>query len=139
MKPYFWALLSALVWGIAPIIEKLGLSKTPVLPGLVFRCLGVILGLMLLLAFRFNQIKTMLPQASQGGMYLVAGGLLASVVGQLFFYNALRGGEASQVVPIAAAYPLISFTLGIIFLSEKVTLSKLGGMVFVLMGVVLLK
>ena len=139
MKPYYWALLAALAWGCAPILEKLGLVKTPVFVGIFYRCLGVIIGAVILMIFKFDVFKESLAQVPHGWLYLVLGGLLASVVGQIFFYHALKEGEASLVVPLAAAYPLISFILGIFFLGEKVTWAKVAGLFFVLLGVVLLK
>ena len=139
MKPYYWALLSAVVWGCAPIFEKLGLSKIPVFPGLYYRCLGVIFGTILLVVLNFDAIKGSIVQLSPGWWYLAAGGFLASIVGQIFFYHALKDGKASLVVPIAATYPLISFLLGILFLGEKFTIAKSCGLGFVLIGVFLLK
>ena len=139
MKPFYWALLSALTWGCAPILEKIGLVKIPVFTGIFYRCLGVILGALILVLFKFDVFKESIVQWPQGWGFLVAGGLLASVVGQIFFYHALKDGEASLVVPLAATYPLISFLLGILFLGEKVTLAKSFGLVFVLLGIFLLK
>ena len=139
MKPYFWALLAALAWGCAPIFEKLGLSKIPVFNGLFYRCLGVFLGALVLMLFKFDTFKETISHAPSGWLYLVIGGFMASIIGQIFFYHALKDGEASLVVPLGAAYPLIAFILGIIFLGEKVTLAKSFGLVFVLLGVFLLK
>lgn len=139
MKPYFWALLSAVIWGCAPILEKLGLVKIPVFTGIFYRSLGVLLGALILILFKFGAFKESVTSLPQGWGYLVAGGLLASVVGQIFFYHALKGGEASLVVPVAATYPLISFLLGILFLGEKVTWAKSFGLGFVLFGIFLLK
>ena len=139
MKPYYWALLSALTWGCAPIFEKLGLSKVPVFMGIYYRCLGVVLGAFLLMILKFDIFKESILHVPQGWWYLVMGGFLASIVGQIFFYHALKDGEASLVVPVGAAYPLVAFILGIIFLGEKITLAKSCGLIFIILGVFLLK
>ena len=139
MKPYYWALLSAVAWGCAPIFEKLGLMKVPVFAGLFYRCLGVVIGLLILILFKFEIFKESIVHIPQGWWYLAAGGFLASIIGQIFFYHALKDGEASLVVPLAASYPLISFILGILFLGEKITLAKSMGLVFILLGMILLK
>ena len=139
MKPFYWALLAALTWGCVPVLEKIGLSKIPVFPGLLIRCLGVILGAIILLVWKHDVIRESLVKVTPAWGYLIAGGFLASVVGQIFFYNALKDGEASKVVPLAASYPLISFLIGVIFLAEKLTLAKVGGLLFIILGVVLLK
>lgn len=139
MQGFYWALLTAFVWGAVPLLEKIGLSKIEPFPGLLLRCLGVILGLILLVIFRFQTVKEAMVAKPQAVFFIMLGGLLASVVGQMFFYRALKVGELSKVVPVAAGYPVISFILGIIFLSEKITLVKLSGVGLVVLGAVLLK
>ena len=140
MKPFYWALLAALTWGCVPIFEKLGLAKVSALPGLFYRSMGVLLGAVILLVVQFQQIKEAAGNGSWSNLwYLMIGGFLASVIGQIFFYNALKYGEASQVVPLAGVYPLISFILGLIFLGEHFTMAKVVGLAFVMIGVILLK
>jgi len=139
MKPFYWALGAAFIWGCAPILEKLGLAKAPVFAGLFFRSMGVVIGTGLLLVFKFGVIKESLVSPLQGWGLLIAGGFLASILGQICFYHALKDGEASLVVPLAASYPLIAFMLGTIFLGEKITLAKLSGMLLVVLGVFFLK
>ena len=70
---------------------------------------------------------------------MVGGGFFASIVGQIFFYNALRTGETSKIVPLAGSYPLISFILGIIILKESFTMMKLWGVMFIILGIFLLR
>ena len=139
MKPYLWALLAAFCWGFVPIIEKLGLAKMPVWAGVFYRCLGVSLGLVFLTVLNYSEIKKAVLEVPSGWYYVMIGGFLASVVGQILFYNALKTGEASKVVPVGAAYPLISFFLGIIIFKESFTLAKLAGLFFIVLGVILLK
>jgi transporter family protein len=139
-EAFFWAILSALVWGIVPILEKLGLYRVQPDTGLFLRCFGVILGALILLIFKFSALKIELSSVSAKTVFfLVCAGFLASFVGQLFFYRALKLGEASRVVPIAAMYPLVAFFLAIIFLNEKITLVKISGLCFVLLGIILLR
>ena len=139
MKPFYFALLSALVWGFAPIVEKIGLSKIPAVPGLFFRSLGVFAGAVILWLWKSKEIAPLLGNFPQGWGWLVFGGFLASIVGQIFFYQALKNGDVSMVVPVGASYPLITFILGIIFLGEKFTLTKAGGLLLVILGVLFLK
>jgi uncharacterized membrane protein len=56
----------------------------------------------------------------------------------VLLYIALGNGEASKIVPITAAYPAVTLVLSALFLSESVTVAKLGGMLLVLAGVVVL-
>lgn len=139
-NPFFWAILTAIVWGIVPILEKIGLSKISPNTGLLVRSLGVILGASVLLLYNFNSLKIELSSITQQSLFfLIISGVLASIVGQMFFYRALKFGEASKVVPLAAIYPLVSFLLALLFLGERFTVTKLFGISFVLLGVAFLR
>ena len=139
MNSYFWAILAALTWGCAPLIEKIGLSKIDPNVGVFFRTLGVTLGIPFLILIRRSEIKASFSSIPFEIFYVMLGGFLASIVGQIFFYNALKSGEASRVVPLGATYPLVSCILAFILLGEKVTYAKLCGIILVLLGTFLLK
>ena len=138
MSAYKWALLTALVWGVVPVLEKTGLGKVEPLTGLFFRCCGVLLGLFLLgvVILRPQQIKSVDPSSA---LILVLSGFLASFVAQMAFYHGLKIGDVSRVVPVAASFPMIAFVLGVLFLGESFSILKLAGMGLVLAGVWLLK
>jgi transporter family protein len=70
---------------------------------------------------------------------LAGGGLLASFVGQMAFYQALKTGSLSQITPVAGAYPLVAALLGWIVLREPLTLTRVLGVLCVFAGVVLLR
>ena len=53
-------------------------------------------------------------------------------------FVALTNGEAGAVVPVSAAYPVVTLILAAIFLSESITIAKAGGAVLVIGGVVML-
>ncbi len=139
MRPFIWAILAALVWGIVPILEKAGLMRVDPLSGLFFRCLGVSLGLVFLLVFNKNGVQHVLGNFHWSYLLLILGGFLASFVGQIFFYNALKTGEASRVTPLVGAYPLVTFILALFFFSEKLTLGKSVGVLLILSGIFFLK
>lgn len=139
MNSFLWAILTAVIWGVVPLLEKSGLFKIDPIVGLFYRCLGVMIGIVLLFLFKGAEIRQSLGNFHAGMTLLIAGGFLASILGQVFFYQALKTGEASKVVPLAGIYPLVSFILGVMILGEKVTLAKVGGMSLILMGVFLLK
>ena len=139
MKPYLYAILCALTWGCVPIIEKLGLAKISVWQGLFFRCAGVLVGIIVLTIFKFSEVKEAIVNTPQRWYLLSIAGIMAAFIGQIFFYNAIKTGEVSKVVPISGSYPLISFLIGVLLFGEKLTLAKAGGMSLVVMGVMLLK
>jgi len=138
MSGFQWAIVTACVWGIVPIVEKLGLTKVEPLPGLFYRCLGVLIGLFLLgvVILKPQQIKSVDLRSI---LLLMLGGFLASFVGQLCFYHGLKVGDVSRIVPITGAYPLVAFVLGIIFLGESLTPTKIIGVLSICAGIWALK
>ena len=138
MNAFIWAIFAAVIWGIVPLLEKLGLAKVNPLTGLFYRCLGVVVGLLLLGLFvlKPQEIKAV---DSRSIAFLIMGGFLASFVAQICFYNGLKIGEVSKVVPISGSYPLIAFLLGILFLGESINLIKMVGVSSIILGIWLLK
>lgn len=139
MKSYYFALLTALVWGIVPVFEKMGLSKLSPHAGIFVRCLAVSSGALFLLAFKPSILAELAQAPIRNIALIVFGGFTANFIGQLLFYNALKTGDVSCVTPIAGAYPLIAFLLGILVLGESFTLVKLTGIGLIVFGVFLLR
>jgi uncharacterized membrane protein len=70
---------------------------------------------------------------------VLGSGLIAGAGGMALFYIALSMGEISRVKPIAFTIaPAVAVVLGWLALHEQMTLNKALGVVFVLIGVVLL-
>ncbi|MDP8266835.1 MAG: EamA family transporter [Candidatus Aceula meridiana] len=138
MTAFLWAIITACIWGIVPILEKTGLLKATPLAGLFYRCLGVFLGFIVLMTFLVKpaEIKAVdLKSAS----FLILGGFLASFVAQMTFYNALKQGEVSRIMPIAGSFPLIAFILGILILGESFSWIKMAGAMCIVTGIIALK
>ncbi|MFC1508059.1 EamA family transporter [Candidatus Omnitrophota bacterium] len=139
MKAFYFALITAVIWGIVPILEKMGVSRIMPLAGIFIRSCGVLIGISILAIFNTQAVRVALKADPRTIFLLVTGGFMASIVGQIFFYNALKTGEASKVVPVAGIYPLVSFFLGVIFLGESFTIVKGAGLLFILLGLYLLR
>ena len=139
MNAFYFAILTAIVWGIVPILEKMGLARIAPMAGVLIRSCGVIIGVSMLAIFNNHALKIALKADPRTIFFLALGGFMASIVGQIFFYNALKLGEASKVVPIAGIYPLVAFLLGVIFLGESFTFMKAAGITFVILGLFLLR
>lgn len=77
-------------------------------------------------------------QWENGWTYLaILVGMFTSL-GAFFFFNAIAQGEASKVVVITSLYPIITAILAFIFLQETITLTKLIGILFCLLGIIIL-
>lgn len=137
MKQYLFVLLAVASWGIAPIFGKLGLTKADPFVGLSIRTLVTMLFLLITLSLRsdFGQFLTL--SKSTIGM-LALEGLFASALGHLFYFYALKYGEASRVTFLIAAYPLVTFVAALILLKESFTLTKAGGAILIISGLLLL-
>lgn len=134
---FIFAILAAICWGTAPIFAKMGLSRAHPFIGVSIRTFIIATTILIILIasgnikeFRHIDLKTIL--------FLAGEGLLAGLIGQFFYFKAIKLWEASKVTPIVASYPLIAFILAIIFLGEKVTLLKGLGALLVVSGILLL-
>lgn len=130
--------MTAGIWGIVPLMEKAGLSRATPVTGIFYRSLGVVLGFLILSAtwVKPGEVRSV---DLKSALLLMSGGLLASVAGQIFFYNALKLGEVSKMVLVGGSYPVITFLLGILIFGESVNLYKIMGAVLVMAGLLLLK
>jgi transporter family protein len=138
MNAFLWALLTACIWGIVPLMEKVGLGNAPPTTGVMVRSLGVMAGL-LLFGWLWSPWAALRTLSGSSILLLAGGGLLASFIGQLAFYQALRTGALSQVTPVAGAYPLVASLLGWWLLRESVTLPRVVGVALIIAGVILLR
>ena len=140
MSPFISALLASFCWGFAPFFEKAGLQRTPdSTVGVFIRSAGVILGTLCLVPFFWPLGPRIAEIPPRNMVFLVIGGLLASVVGQAFFYHALKYGEISKSVAIGASYPVIACLLGLLIWKEPITWSKACGVLLVTAGIFLLR
>lgn len=138
-RSFLFAALAALIWGFAPVLEKIGLNgRIEPFTGVVIRTIpiAVLAVAGLLLTGRASEVASV---DLKSAFFVAAGGVVAGLVGQIAFYTALKTGEASVVVPVAATYPLVAFIVSIVFLGEAVTLHKIIGIALVLGGVTLLR
>lgn len=139
MKSYYFALLTALVWGIVPVFEKMAITRLSPQAGIFVRCLAVSSGALVIFSFKPQILSELSHTPARNILLIIFGGFTANFLGQLLFYNALKTGDVSCVTPVAGAYPLITFLMGVLILGESLTLIKALGMGLILLGVFLLK
>ncbi|ADL08923.1 EamA family transporter [Thermosediminibacter oceani] len=137
MKSYIFALLTALFWGAAPILGKMGLAKLPPFLALSLRSFTISAVLLAtgLLSGSFKNLSI----ETRSFLFIAGEGLMASLLGQLAYYYALKYSEASKVVPISSAFPLVTVALAFLFLRESLTLKKFFGTLLVILGIILIR
>lgn len=64
---------------------------------------------------------------------------MASLLGQLAYYYALKYSEASKVVPVSSSFPLFTLILAFLFLHENITFKKILGTLLVILGIILIR
>ena len=137
MKAVVFAVLAAMFWGAAPALEKLGLARVSPLAGLSIRCIAIA-GVMLIVIVAGGQMREIAQVKFSALVYLVLAAISAGIVGQLFYFSALKIEQSSLVVPIVGAYPLITAVIGVLILKESLTWSKGAGILLIIVGVVML-
>ena len=80
--------------------------------------------------------KQTLDLGSSGFNYALAAGI-ASVLAYYGFYNALKFGKASIVVPFTALYPIITIVMAFIFLNERISLYQGIGVILAVIAMFL--
>lgn len=135
---FWWAALTALIWGVVPILEKLGLKHAEPTVGLFARSAGVAFGA-LIFACLWSPWKALAAVPIGSFALLALGGFLASFVGQWAFYHALKVGDISQVTPVSGAYPLVAAILAWTIFREPITITRVVGVLLIVTGALLLK
>lgn len=132
-----FALLALILWGLAPIFAKLGLVEISPLLGLSIRTF-VVASILLIFGLTTGEIAGLSKIDSRSALFLVGEGIFAGLLGHLAYFYGLKLSEASRVVPIAMAFPIITVVIGILFLHEGVSLTKIVGVPLVVGGIILL-
>lgn len=138
MNYVIFALLAALFFGLAPIFGKLGIEGVNPVLALCLRSF-VISGIMLFWLLLNADISPVTSVSAKVWALIALEGICAALIGQLFYYYALKSGDPSVVVPLIATFPLFTFILATTFLGDKITLTKVGGLAFILMGIFLIR
>ena len=95
--------------------------------------------LVILAVASFPDWKSVPQAGTKPLLYLViGGGVLASSVGMLCFYAAIKGAPVGRVMPIAFTSPLFGVLVGLTFGGEPLTLKNIAGMIMTVSGIVLL-
>ncbi len=127
-------IVTALLWGITPIIEKVGLRKVDPLIGVTIRSAIVTAGLFIL-TFLLGKGKSLMEVDGKSLLLFGASGMMAGLLGMWTYYTALKMEATSKIVPIAASYPLVTALLSFLILREGVTLPRVFGTALIVIGI----
>ncbi|MEE8160266.1 MAG: EamA family transporter [Acidobacteriota bacterium] len=122
MDPKVFALISAVCFGVNPIVLKLGMPGSSAEVG-VF--VGLLSGLPILLllspalgGFQFEQLVGLAT------LYFVLGGLFVPFMGRTFLYLSIDRLGSARAVSFKNSAPLFTAVLALLFLHESVALER---------------
>jgi transporter family protein len=134
----FLLIITALLWGTTPILEKIGLARVDPLIGVTVRSIIVTVGL-LILTFVLGKGRALFQLDVKSVVFFGASGVMAGLLGMWTYYTALKLEATSRIVPIAASYPLVTALLSALILGEGLTLPRLIGTGLIVSGIWLVK
>lgn len=134
---FLLALFGMICWGVAPVFAKIGLRNVDPLAGLVLRTIfaASVVSSWVIVSGSFSKISS-IPVGSWWLIGIEA--LLATLVGDLAYYAAIKKGDVSIVTIIMSSSPLITILCAVLFLGEQITLVRIIGAGFVVLGIILI-
>ena len=130
-----YSIICLFLWGFWGIFGKLA-SRSVSSPNLLlFALIGNFIVLPIYLSLFFKEISFKITSLDY---YLAILAGVIGTVGGLFFYLAISKGEATRVVVITALYPIITVIFSCFFLNEQITVSKFFGILFAMIGIILI-
>jgi len=126
--------VTTLLWGFTPILEKIGLTKVDPVVGITIRSTVAAVGL-LILTLLLGRGRALIEVDGKGFLLFGASGLLAGALGMWAYYAALKMEATSKIVPISASYPLVTALLSVLILREGVTLPRVIGTALIVIGI----
>ena len=136
MSSTILALIGMCCWGIAPVFAKLGLRNIDPLTGLCVRTmLASILVSGWVVVVNRAQHFTVVPLKAI--ILITVEAILATVVGDLAYYAAMRKGACAETSVILSASPAVTIALSILLLSERPSPISLVGAALITVGLIL--
>ncbi len=129
----WYALLCIFWWGLWGFLSKVGSEAASPMQMQILFTLGMLpiaIGMLL-------QIRGKLDRDRAGITY----GLLCGVatgLGTLGYYAALREQNASVVTPVTGLFPVLTIVLAFVVLRERLNKVQMGGMILALASIVIL-
>jgi transporter family protein len=129
----WYALLGVFWWGLWGFLSKIGsVEATPMQMQILFT-LGMIPVAMATLLRMRGRLDHDRPGATYGILCGIATGL-----GTLGYYAALRQQSASVVTPVTGLFPVLTVVLAYLLLHERLNRVQMGGMLLALASIVIL-
>lgn len=135
----FWLLLlTVVVWGAAPIFDKLAVQNTSPFLGNIFRSFTIMV-VMIMITSLTGELKEIFRMPVKNIGFYILSGILAGGIGVVAYFKVLQIAPTSKVVPLAASYPLVTAILSMTLLGEKISIERFIGIILIVSGIYLVK
>ncbi len=131
-------ILTLLFWGSSPLLEKIALRAISPLLALAVRTGVAALALIFTVLFT-GEVRHLPELTGRDVLVLGASGILAGALGMFTYFSLLKSGAASKVVPLTAAYPLVTALLALLILREELSWQRLLGILLTVSGLIILQ
>jgi uncharacterized membrane protein len=136
-RSMLFAFLAFLLWGLWSLTAKVAVGQIG--PGNVFGCYVISSLTTPLIYVMLRKPRPRFMTSEKPSLKLWgagAAGVVLNVAGTLIFAFALSMGQASLVVPISSAYPLVTITIAILLLGEKLNRLQMIALASVIIGLI---
>lgn len=138
MKGIFLAVLAGVLFGLYNYTIKVSSNQIhEILGAVILQGVALLLGLLVLLYFKWNRITL---EIEHGGLkYAIAAGIFVGLAEIVSFYVFSQGVKASTGITIIVGVTIITgVLLGVAISKESLNLQQFLGILFIVIGVVLL-
>jgi transporter family protein len=131
---YLLAFVGMICWGIAPLFAKLGLKDVDPLMGLAVRTVFSLIIISSIMTIN-GSIFALKSISTKTLILLFIEAVLASSLGDLAYFAAIKKGDVSIVTIIMSSSPLVTILCATLFLGEPFTLPRVIGAVLIVIGI----
>lgn len=131
-----YAILTAIFTSVSAIISKIGLRDIEPNLGNLYRTIFVFIFMWLIVLLKKKQ-KYIKSINKKSWLYLILSGITTSL-SWIYYFNALKEGEASIVFPIEKLSVVVSIGLSYILLKERMTKKSIIGLILIVAGTYIL-
>jgi len=122
-------ILMILCWGIGSFIFKFTTNSIhPLMVNLILDILYCILGIFTWSYFKFD------TRVNASGLIITIIGGILYFIAVICYFTAIQKGDVGQITILVSVYPVLTLILSMIFLGERLTLSKFVGIILVGLG-----
>ncbi|WP_048165307.1 DMT family transporter [Palaeococcus pacificus] len=132
------ALMAAFGWGLSSVFVKMGMKNKQAVSVNIVRLYFVsfLYAAIFLLTGSFEEILSL---SSKQLLIAFISGQFGFVVGDYFFFNALKIAGVSRTVPVTSSYPLWAILWAVLFLGRSITAQIIIGALLIFAAIVLVR